>query len=204
MSEVNKARYWWAVLYPENMLPFWEEKLPDLVQVPFAFCVHILDKDSKSDHRKDHIHLILVFPNTTTYKHAFNIFDKLSLENKHCLNKIEACSNIRYCYNYLIHDTDSCRKNNKYFYSDDNRITGNLFDIGSYEQLSTEEKKQMKIDLSNFILDNCIDNYALFVREVNKSFSSDHLEIVYSYSGHFERLCKGNYLLNVCYKNKSI
>ena len=37
-------------------------------------------------------------------------------------------------YNYLIHDTDSCRKQGKYLYKVEDRICGNGFDIGLYEQ----------------------------------------------------------------------
>ena len=51
---VNKARYWWAVLYPENMVEGWEDKIDDLLQVPFGYCVQSADTDSKSEHRKDH------------------------------------------------------------------------------------------------------------------------------------------------------
>lgn len=77
-ARINKARYWWAVLYPENMVPDWESRIGDIVQVPYAYAAHTLDKDSKSEHRKDHVHLILVFGNTTTYKHAMEVFNLLS------------------------------------------------------------------------------------------------------------------------------
>lgn len=199
MSEILKARYWWAVCYPENMLPFWEERIDDLVQVPYAYCKHYLDQDSESDHRKDHIHLILVFPNTTTYKHAFNIFDRLSAEGVRCLNKIEACSNIRYCYNYLIHDTNNCRKKNKYLYDKSDRIIGNNFDIGCYEQVNQEEIKRIKREISSFVLDNRIDNYAVLYDKVNSSFDDSFVDVLTSFSAHFERLCKGIYLQNIRY-----
>lgn len=203
MSEISKARYWWAVLYPENMLPFWEEKLDDLVQVPYAYCKHDLDTDSETEHRKDHVHMILVFPNTTTYKHAFNIFDRLSVEGKKCLNKIEACCDIRYCYNYLIHDTKTCRKKGKYLYPTYCRVLGNNFDIGCYEQVSLEQIKKIRKELSDFVVDNGCDNYALLYQKVADSFDDSYIDVLCSYSAHFERLCKGNYLLNV-YLSKKI
>ena len=46
----------------------------------------------QSEHRKDHVHLIVAFPNTTTYKHALNVMDLLSAEGKKQSIKCEAQS----------------------------------------------------------------------------------------------------------------
>lgn len=193
----DKARYWNAVLYPENMIPDWQDKIYDLLQLPFAYCIHNLDKDSKSEHRKDHVHMILVFPNTTTYNYAFKTFDKLSLPNRPALNKIEACSSIRGSYDYLIHDTEGCRKSGKYLYPKEARITGNNFDIGCYEQLSSERIKEMRSELSKWIIDNQFVNYMHFYTSVLSDFPEEYESVACSYSAHFERLCKGNYLAYV-------
>lgn len=193
----DKARYWNAVLYPENMIPDWQDKIYDLLQLPFAYCVHDMDKDSKSLHRKDHVHMILVFPNTTTYNFAFKTFDKLSLPGRSALNKIEAASSIRGSYDYLIHDTEGCRKSGKYLYPKEARITGNNFDIGCYEQLSTERIKEMRSELSMWIIDNQFVNYMHFYTSVLSDFPDEYEGVACSYSAHFERLCKGNYLAYV-------
>lgn len=194
-NQITKSRYWWAVLYPENMLPDWEEKIADLVQIPYAYCVHDFDHDSQSEHRKDHVHCILVFSNTTTYNHAFKVFDQLSAPGSKALNTIQACVSIRYCYDYLIHDTEACRNSGKFQYPADLRITGNNFDIGCYEQLSLEEKQLMRDELSDFTIDNQIMNYALLYIKVVECFPPEYKNILSSYSSHFERLCKGNYQL---------
>ena len=48
MSDSNsKARYYWAVLYPENMRDSWQDDIDLLLQVPYAYCIH--DKDYLSD-----------------------------------------------------------------------------------------------------------------------------------------------------------
>ena len=60
----------------------WKEVIGDTLQYPYAYCQHSQDKDSKSEHRKDHVHLIVAFPNTTTYKHVLNVMDLLSAEGK--------------------------------------------------------------------------------------------------------------------------
>lgn len=175
------------------MNPDWENKIADLIQLPFAYCVHDIDKDTKSEHRKDHVHLIIVFPNTTTYKHAFNVFELLNAEGLHSFNKIEAIIGIRSAYDYLIHDTDSCRKAGKELYNSACRITGNLFDIGVYEQISLAEKQQIRIELTKFCLDNRYTNYSDLVEIIIKDFDDKYLDVVCGYSSHFERLCKGNF-----------
>ena len=42
MAETSreKARYWVAIMYPENMLDNWEDEISGKVQVPFAYCIH--------------------------------------------------------------------------------------------------------------------------------------------------------------------
>lgn len=137
--KIGNARYWWAVLYQENMRPDWREKIDDLLQLPYAYCEHTADKDSKSEHRKDHVHIIVAKSNTTSYKHIMEVFNLLSAPGKKALNTCEACVNIRHCYDYLIHDTDSCRKQGKEQYDPSRRITGNNFDIGAYEQISSAQ-----------------------------------------------------------------
>ena len=162
MAKIDKARFWVGVLYPENMREDWQENIGDIVQLPYAYCCHTQDKDSKSEHRKDHTHLILSFPNTTTYKHAMSVFNQLSAEGKTAINKCEAIINIRNMYDYLIHDTETCRKQKKELYSKEDRITGNNFDIGAYEQLGVAEKNDMCKELCTAILDNGFTNFTDF------------------------------------------
>ena len=127
-----KARYWWAVLYQENMVDGWRDNIEELLQLPYAYCEHVADVDGKGEHRKDHVHVIIVFGNTTTYKTAMSVFKRLG---EKALNKCERVIDIRHCYDYLIHDTDKCRKLGKHQYDPSERITGNGFDIGNYEQM---------------------------------------------------------------------
>ena len=54
-------------------------------------------------------------------------------------------------YNYLIHDTEDSRKKHKHQYDKSERITGNNFDIGSYEQLSVDEKNSILVELEKLI-----------------------------------------------------
>ncbi len=194
MAKIEKARFWTAVLYQENMRSDWREEIGNIVQIPYAYCEHTQDKDSKSEHRKDHLHIILAFPNTTTYKHAMNVFSLLSAEDKQALNKCEAVVGIRNVYDYLIHDTEDCRKKGKTMYPTDARVTGNNFDIGAYEQLGIAEKNEIFKQMSDAIKDYNITNYMDFYEYVVDTYDDvNYLEVMRSYSSHFERMTKGNY-----------
>lgn len=192
----DKNRYWVGVGYPENMLPDWEDKIGLLVQVPYAYAVHNLDKDSKSEHRKDHIHLILVFSNTTTYKHALEVMQSLSLPGHQAFNTCQPVFNIRTMYDYLIHADQSSIKAGKYLYPQEHRITGNNFDIGCYEVISTLEKDRIRKELAKLIYDNDFENYALFYLFVLNNFDSVYEQIASSYSSFYRELCRGIYLIN--------
>ena len=194
MAKINKARFWTGVLYPENMREDWEVSIGDIVQHPYAYCKHTKDKDTKSEHRKDHVHIILAFPNTTTYKHAMSVFSLLSAEGKKALNTCEAVIGIRNVYDYLIHDTETCRKQGKEQYEPSERITGNNFDIGAYEQLGTAEKNEMFLEMGQAIREYGFTNYMDFYEFVVDTYEDiNYIEVMRCYSGHFERMTRGNY-----------
>lgn len=195
----TKARYWVGVGYPENMVQNWQDEIGDIIQLPFAYCIHDKDLDKAKDSRKIHVHIIIVFPNTTTYKFALSVFKKLGVN---AFNTCEPVINIRSKYEYLIHDTETCKKQGKYLYDKKERIVGNNFDIGSYEQISLSQKKAMRTELSRCIIDNDICNYTDFYQYVISNFNDEYEDIVATYSGHFERLTKGNYLKSLVPKDK--
>lgn len=190
-----------AVCYPENMVDNWEVEIYHLIQHPFAYCIH--DKDlcrEQKEERKKHLHLIVVFNNTTTLNHAFNVINKLSKEGHCCIpnNRIERVEDIVYMYNYLIHNTEDCRKKHKHLYDKTERILGNNFDIGLLEQVSLAEKKRLVSELSHFIIEQGICNYTdFYISATEKFFDSDDLgiieSVISSYSSHFERLTRGNW-----------
>lgn len=190
----SNARFWTAVLYPENMLEDWETDIGDIVQLPYAYCVHDTDTDTQSEHRKEHVHIILAFPNTTTFNHAKSVFDLLSAHGKVALNTIQRCINIRASYNYLIHDTETCRKKCKYQYDSSLRITGNNFDIGAYEQLDLNIKNEMLKELCDMIIREGFINFGDFYMHVVTNLEDfNYFDLLKTYSGLLERLTKSNY-----------
>lgn len=191
-----KSRYWVCVMYVENMVQNWELLIGDLLQgLPYAYCLHHADHDTKSEHRKDHIHLIVVFANTTTYKHAMDVFGELNAPGKRAFNTCQQVHSIRGQYDYLIHDTETCRKQGKEQYPKESRVTGNNFDIGAYEQVGIAEKRAICKELAQIAIENKFINFADFFQFVASEYADNdtYFEILLSYSGFFERLTKGNY-----------
>lgn len=186
----RKARYWSAVLYPENMLDDWRNRLGELIQLPYAYCIHDKDVDSNGNPRKTHVHLMVAFPNTTTHNHAKSLLSALSKEGQTALSTIEPVIGVRYMYNYLVHDSEDSKKKGKHRYDDSERITGNGFDIGSYEQISLADKHKLLKELCDLILQECISNFADLYYLASK-MSDEHFLVLQSNSGLLERLTKG-------------
>lgn len=213
-QKVQKAKYWTAVLYPESMIDNWQDKISDLLQIPYEYCIHDRDDLGKVfktvknkfgnditydasefsiefEPRKVHVHLIIAFPNTTTYKNALNVFKRLQKSCSYC----EQVLNVRYIHEYLIHNTEKAKKDGKYQYNPSDRISGNNFDIGAFEQISITDKRNMCKDLCDYIVKNHCTNFTEFYMNVFDTFSDEYFEVLCSYSGMLERLCKGNYLI---------
>lgn len=189
----TKARYWVGVGYPENMRSDWKEVIGEVLQIPYAYCVHDKDKDKADDSRKEHVHIMIAFGNTTTYKSALSIMQGLSAEGKQAFNTIQKVNNVRFMYDYLIHNTDDSRKKQKHQYAISERITGNSFDIGNYEQIDSAQKKAIRIELGRMICEKQFTNYVDFYYYVLTNCDAEYEEVLVNHSGHFERLTRGNY-----------
>ena len=124
----SKAKYWCAVLYPESMISTWKEDIGGLLEFPYAYCVHDKDVDSNGEIRKEHVHIMIAFTNTNTYNVALKLFSRLGV-----VHTCQAVMNVRNMYDYLIHDTEDCKKKHKYLYNSHERVSGNNFDIGNYD-----------------------------------------------------------------------
>lgn len=210
-----KNRYWVAVLYPENMVDDWETKIGDILQLPYCYCKHnkdhlgeYLPKKSDDDFdrielRKEHIHCMVVHPNTTTYKHALSIFNRLSKPGCQCLNTCESVISVRQTYEYLIHNTETAKKQGKYQYSPSERISGNNFDIGAFEQLSSLETQEIIEKISDDLIKEGFTNYTDFWVNAIKNYCLQDRIIIRNFKSHFSELCKGNYLKREDAKHKT-
>lgn len=189
------GKYIECLLYPENMIADWELEIDHILQLPFCYCVHNKDINTDNQGRKEHVHLILVFNNTTTLKHAQNICNRLSLPDKFaCPLKPQAVIDIKYAYNYLIHDTNNARAKGKFQYSPDCRISGNGFDISVYETRSAIDTNKILKELEQICLNPAMMNFKRVVEYALANLDDSHMEVLRSNSGYLERITKGNYL----------
>lgn len=193
-----KGKYWWAVLYPESMVDDWKEEIDSILQLPYSYTIHNKDKDGHKGDRKIHLHLIIAFNNTTTYKNAISIFQKLMPSCTY----IEKIINIRFAYEYLIHNTKDCKKKGKYLYDIKERILGNNFDIGQFEQRSLEEKRADVKELRKYILKHRIENDIELERKLQRDKNIDDdlysrfEDALLSYAGVINNAYKSCYFYN--------
>lgn len=197
----EKNRYWTGVLYPENMIDDWRGKIDRIIERPYCYIVH--DKDSLTgkeleDHeRKEHVHLWVVWGGPTTGKNAVKLFDRLSKENSCCMragHEIQSVQNTSNFFKYLIHSDDKSVKAGKHRYDENERITGNNFDIGAYIVLSDVEIKQIRAEIITFTLSEKITNFADLMIKVRENYDDTYEDVLCKYQAMFTSLTRGNYL----------
>ena len=192
----EKYPIWSMILYPENMLPDWQDVIGDKLQLPYCYAIHDQDLDHDGDSRKVHVHLIIVWRGPTTQAAAIRLSNRLSSPGKVCCSTAEPVSDIRHMYNYLIHDTDDSRKKGKFQYPISSRISGNNFDIGSLEQLSSADKEQILMEIRQLIHDNHISNFAVLdLACASTDRPMAFLEVLRCNSHYFQRLLDGIFQL---------
>lgn len=197
MDWKDKSRIWEPILYPENMLDDWESRIEEITQYPLAYAIHDKDVDELGQLRKPHVHMILSFPNTTTRKHALNVANRFSRSGCTCCSSVADVDVVRSAFDYLVHDTDDCRKKGKYLYYKDGLepICKNNFDIGFLEQFDAGYKRQVCSDLTMIILSENICNAADFLQMLYDRFSDQpvYFETWLSYSAALNRVINGVY-----------
>jgi len=93
------------------------------------------------------------------------------------------------------YDTDKCRKLGKHQYDPSERITGNGFDIGNYEQISTAEKQHMLKELTWFIMSEGYETINEFTQPALERFGEQYWEIMVSYSAFLVKYLNGNKMM---------
>jgi len=200
-----KTRFFEGILYPENMPDNWRDIIAHVLQLPLVYCCH--DKDSLSEWyhdgelfraaRKEHVHVIIVFNNTTTANFAVDTFNRMSIVGRKCCSTALPVLSIRPAYEYLIHDTDACIEQGKYLYDNKERVCCNNFDIGLYEQISADEKDEALKEICTLIMVYKFTNFADFfdyVLDMEKDKdTSVYFHVIKSYSGFLDRIIRGNY-----------
>lgn len=193
---INKAKYWECICYPENMRADWQIVISDVLQIPYAYCVHDQDKSGHDGDRKKHVHLFEMFEHTngnTTRQHAIAVANLLSMPGKVCCPAAKPIIRIENAYEYLIHNTDACRKQGKHLYDAAERITGNGFDIERFITLDAEKKMEMAQELADFVVEYRIKDMREAYVKIKRNFDNSYFEIFKSNNAMIDRLCRGNF-----------
>lgn len=191
----EKYRYAECILYNENMIEDWKDKIDYLIQMPFAYCVH--DKDLGDDedetHGKVHVHIILVHSNTV----ALSFFVKwcnlrLSKVGSKCCSTAKPVINPKQAWNYLIHDTEKARQEGKFQYPQSARVCGNDFDIHHFIQIDECTKITIIQKITDYIIEHNIMDLTSMVEWVQRQ-GTVYFSIFVSRSSYFDRICGGNW-----------
>lgn len=191
----EKCKYWTCVMWAENLPDGWQDLVSIKFQNPCCYCIHNV-KDPDENDFKWHVHFVLCFPNTTTYNHALSVFQSLCVPDNR-VNYCERVFNIRYMYDYIIHDTEDAKKKGKHLYSVNDRICINSFDIHFFEQTSQVDKDNMLKQIKNIIRNNPHIYNFLDLEDVLDTMELDTSlvdEVLKCYHGFLSEYCKGNYL----------
>lgn len=194
----KKSKYWNLILYPESMQNPNLGDCADELGVDFAYCLHDKDEDGHKGDRKAHYHVLFATSNdgTTTAKHVYDIFNKLSTPGKKCALRPEIPGSVKHSYAYLIHDTENARKKGKYQYSPEERISCNQFDIARYETIDKLEKDRMCKELVDFEYTWRFENLAAYYEAFERSeqFKEQHIEYFNQLkllNAFIDRICRG-------------
>lgn len=199
MSNDNgKARYWVGILYTENMIENWQETIAEKLQLPFVYCIHDKDVDQNGEVRKHHVHLMIAFRNTTTYKHAMETFKVLEAPGKEAINKCEKVRGVRFMYEYLIHNTEDSKKKNKHQYKPEERVIGNNFDIGAYEQISLEDEEEIINMICEIIEKNEFTNFFDIDKYIRSIDDSEYKRVFRKHQSYFNNIVKGLFNKKLC------
>lgn len=111
------GRTFWIVSYfPPSVIRSLITNLDGLTH--YAFCTHDRDITSDGELKKLHTHLLLYFEERVSSSYVAFWFHTLEI-------KIISRTNVANEWNYLIHDSDNCRKEKKFPYPVEDRLSDN-------------------------------------------------------------------------------
>lgn len=146
---VEKARYWAFVAYPDSLPDNWQEILISTGLPCVVSPLHDADINADDTQKKPHYHIIMCFSNTTTYTNAKKITDSLNATIP------KAVKNIKGYYRYLTHQDNP----EKAQYSEVDIITLNGFNKLDYFDITRNEILSIKRQVKAFIVEHNINEY---------------------------------------------
>ena len=164
-SKNLKGRHWAFLIYPESAPKNWYDML---VETGCEIAVSPLhDKDSETEEseemKKAHYHVIISYPNTTTYSNIKRIVDTFNSPIPQIIYSIKGA------WRYFTHMDHP----HKYQYDINEIKYINGFDIDSITVLTATQKYKIKKDIIKYIKDNKIRYYVQLLEKLMENYKMD-------------------------------
>ncbi len=174
-QDAMKGRHFAYVVYPESAPADWIEQLQ---QTGLSFVVsplHDKDIDPTGTPKKPHYHVIISWGNTTTYRAARGLCDKLRCPRPQALKSPNAM------YRYLTHKDNP----DKYQY-EEQPVTYN----GWVRPLNAADVVQLKREIWGMVYTNDCQEYGELLM-VCVEHGSEYFDVASSHTIFFSKICDG-------------
>ena len=149
----NRARTWTSIVYPESAPENWKEIL-DGYHVPWVESpLHDKDINPDGSVKKAHWHVILLFDGKKSYEQVKELTDAINAPIP------QKTANTKGLVRYLIHMDNP----EKYQYKRDEIVCHSGADVDEYFALSSSSRRAVLREMTEFIKDSEIDNFADFI-----------------------------------------
>lgn len=150
-KEVEKGANWTFLVYPDSAPKNWIDILQETGCELAISPLHEFDIDDEEsgELKKPHWHVILVYPNTTTFNTIKKIVDKVNAPIPKLLNSVKGM------WRYFTHMDHP----HKYQYKVDDIRYLNGFDVDKYNPMSLTQKYKIKKEIFQYIKNNNINYY---------------------------------------------
>ena len=212
-TKITKARHFGFLLYPESIPKNWKEQLENLGVSLAVSPLHDSDEKETKDlseqeklivknggkvYKKPHYHVIYVAKNPVTVESVRKKI-KRKLGNNSVAH-LEIIDYIKGSYEYLTHESKDAKAKNKHVYDKKDILHINDFDIDRYVTLDESQKRELKNQLVNIILQCGIVNFKelkAFLdwrgQEFGISNQGDVTDVIGSNGNLFRMAFDGNY-----------
>lgn len=179
MSKDIKAKYWTCVCYPESLPCDWEEIICRTGIEWACSPLHEHDINADGTVKKPHYHLILCYPNTTTFNHVKELTDSLNTVIPQKL------SNVKGMFRYFIHLDNP----EKFQYKASDIRCFNGFQSDEYVHLSSTDILNIKLAITHYIKEHNITSYLDLVLEC-EDINQDWCKVLMNNSLYFSCILK--------------
>lgn len=172
---VEKAKYWAFVAYPDSLPKNWQEIL---IATGLPCCIsplHDADFNADETQKKAHYHIIICFSNTTTFSNAKKVSDSLNATIP------QSIKNLKGYYRYLTHQDNP----EKAQYSENDIINLNGFCTSDYFDLTHSEEDSLYDRIEEYILEYKITEYCDLTTSLRADGLRDLLSFARRHTYHF-------------------